>query len=219
MLFPSFLDTRTLIVSQVLDYGFTLEQGIFVLKKPLKTEGFSAVIELEEHRLSVEVIEDEEGLQYLPFEEKQAEGAFVSSIREAVDDLLSDIVNKCCKTLDVRGRILDYVYKKYGTVEDYPWKRDSKTCTLKTDKKKWYAIIMNLPYKSLGLDKTGSIDVMNLKLEPGRIQTLMDYVHYFPAYHMNKKHWISVLLDKDLDFEELKVLIDKSFSLAQNDGV
>ena len=37
----------------------------------------------------------------------------------------------------------------------------------------------------------------------------------FPAYHMNKKHWISIVLDKNIKLEAIKELIDISYSLVK----
>ncbi|WP_435056293.1 MmcQ/YjbR family DNA-binding protein, partial [Thomasclavelia cocleata] len=72
--------------------------------------------------------------------------------------------------------------------------------TLKTNEtNKWYGLIMNIPYKSLKIEKEGKIDVLNVKNKPSKIEHLIDFKHYFPAYHMNKKYWISILLDSTID--------------------
>ncbi len=36
----------------------------------------------------------------------------------------------------------------------------------------------------------------------------------FPAYHMSKTHWISVLLDGSVDKDKIKWLLDLSFELT-----
>ena len=74
---------------------------------------------------------------------------------------------------------------------------------------------MSIPYKTLGLDKSGKIDVLNVKLNPELIQSLIDKKHFFPAYHMNKKYWITILLDSDTDVNLVKSLIDESFKLVE----
>ena len=74
---------------------------------------------------------------------------------------------------------------------------------------------MSIPYKSLWLDNSGKIDVLNVNLNPELIQCLIDKKHFFPAYHMNKKHWISIVLDSDVDLNLVKSLIDESFNLVE----
>ena len=74
---------------------------------------------------------------------------------------------------------------------------------------------MSIPYKTLGLEKIGKIDVLNVKLNPDLIESLIDKKHFFPAYHMNKKYWITILLDSDMDMDLVKSLIDESFKLVE----
>ena len=117
--------------------------------------------------------------------------------------------------MDYRKLLLDYVKEKYGTIPEEPWE-DNNHATIKTsNSKKWYGIFMYIPYKTLGLDKSGKIDVLNVKLNPELIQSLIDKKHFFPAYHMNKKYWITILLDSDMDMDLVKSLIDESFKLVE----
>ncbi|KXA14265.1 MULTISPECIES: MmcQ/YjbR family DNA-binding protein [Fusobacterium] len=39
---------------------------------------------------------------------------------------------------------------------------------------------------------------MNVKHSSEKIKTIIDNVHIFPAYHMNKKHWITISLNSDI---------------------
>ena len=117
--------------------------------------------------------------------------------------------------MDYRKILLNYVREKYGTIPEEPWE-DNNHATIKTsNSKKWYGIFMSIPYKTLGLDKSGKIDVLNVKLNPEVIKSLIDKKHFFPAYHMNKKYWISIVLDSDVDLNLVKSLIDESFNLVE----
>ena len=117
--------------------------------------------------------------------------------------------------LNYRKLLLDYVKEKYGTIPEEPWE-DNNHATIKTpNSKKWYGIFMSVSYKTLGLDKSGKIDILNVKLNPELIESLIDKKHFFPAYHMNKKYWITILLDSDMDLDLIKSLIDESFKLVE----
>nr|WP_227989346.1 MmcQ/YjbR family DNA-binding protein [Morganella morganii] len=37
----------------------------------------------------------------------------------------------------------------------------------------------------------------------------------YPAYHMNKEHWVTIILDGKFNSGELKSLIDDSYRLTQ----
>ena len=57
---------------------------------------------------------------------------------------------------------------------------------------------------------------MNVKCDPLRGQFLREnYEEIKLAYHMNKKHWISVVLDGQLSDEEIKARIQESYQLIQ----
>ena len=73
---------------------------------------------------------------------------------------------------------------------------------------------MNIPYKSLKIEKEGKIDVLNVKNKPSKIEHLIDFKHYFPAYHMNKKYWISILLDSTIDLNSVINLLDESYEIV-----
>lgn len=63
-------------------------------------------------------------------------------------------------------------------------------------------------------DDTSMIDVVNLKADPGFIAFMAGQEGILPAYHMNKNHWITVLLDGSVSLEDLKLYIDKSYQLV-----
>ena len=53
-----------------------------------------------------------------------------------------------------------------------------------------------------------------MKAAQDEIPNLIDKKSIFPAWHMNKKHWITVLLTAATDFEKLCELTQKSFELV-----
>jgi len=56
---------------------------------------------------------------------------------------------------------------------------------------------------------------INLKCEPGEALILRDmFDSVQPGYHMNKKHWNTVLLDGSVPSKEVERQIDKSYALV-----
>ncbi len=74
---------------------------------------------------------------------------------------------------------------------------------------------MTIPFKRLGLKSDERVNVVNLKAPPEEIESLIDKRTIFPAYHMNKKHWITVVLSDQIDFERLCALTQKSWDLVE----
>ena len=56
---------------------------------------------------------------------------------------------------------------------------------------------------------------MNLKCEPGRAIELREvYPAIIPGYHMNKKHWNTVVLDGSISKRLIMEMIDHSYDLV-----
>ena len=83
------------------------------------------------------------------------------------------------------------------------------------DNKKWFAVIMDLPGKNLGLTGEGEISVVNLKCDTRLIGSFRLEPGIFPGWHMNKAHWLTVALDGTVDGEKLKFLTDMSYELTK----
>lgn len=111
-------------------------------------------------------------------------------------------------------KITEYIKRKYKTSPEYPWaKYDSNAVFRHSDNKKWFALAMSVSRDKLGLPGCGEINVLNLKMDDMMFRdTLLQEKGILPAYHMNKNHWIAVLLDGTVKEEKIFALIDISFS-------
>ena len=114
-----------------------------------------------------------------------------------------------------KKEVLAFVKKQYKTEPDTPWPKYPDDIVLRhDDNKKWYAIMMTISGKYLGLDEK-EYDVINVKISDQILRDLLlQQDGYFPAYHMNKKNWITVILDGRLDFGEICERINESFNLT-----
>ncbi len=196
------------------DYGFIKMKDGYCLKKDLENFDFYVKFIIGNNTFDVKVFEAN-GEEYLPFYIKKAGGSYSKKIKEAVELMINDIICHCFESINIREELLRYLKKKYDTNPNYPWKSDPTSITLKTNEtNKWYGLIMNIPYKSLKIEKEGKIDVLNVKNKPAKIEHLIDFKHYFPAYHMNKKYWISILLDSTIDLNSVINLLDESYEIV-----
>ena len=65
----------------------------------------------------------------------------------------------------------------------------------------------------LALDEVPT--AVNLKCDPDRALELRDrYEQVRPGYHMNKKHWNTVVLDGAIPDKEVREMIDHSYELV-----
>ena len=111
---------------------------------------------------------------------------------------------------------LEYCLNTYGTSPDYPFDEDLETAVLRhTDNRKWYAIVMRVSRRKFGFDNDEAIDVVNLKLPTEMFGSFGAADGVYPAYHMNKLHWISVLLP-DAPDDVVQFLTNVSFEATKS---
>lgn len=114
-----------------------------------------------------------------------------------------------------RDDILSYALRQYGTEGDRPWERYPNNIVLRrNDNKKWYGLITRVGWDKLGIFRSGEVDIINVKCDPIMLGSLLAGAGAFPAYHMNKASWVSLLLDGTLDKDTLFFLLDTSYGLA-----
>ena len=75
---------------------------------------------------------------------------------------------------------------------------------------------MRIPYRTLGISKDDDVDILNIKCDPILIGSLRGRPGFFPAYHMNKDKWITILLDGSADGADIIPLLAMSYELTAN---
>ena len=115
----------------------------------------------------------------------------------------------------LREQIFEYVKKTYDVEPDCPFATDPDTPVLRhRDNRKWFAIFMEVSREKLGLKGPDRTDVVNLKCGPMLSGALRMRDGIFPAYHMHRENWVTVLLDGTVPIEEICPLVDLSFELT-----
>ena len=97
--------------------------------------------------------------------------------------------------------------KLENTYKDCPFPDDFESVTMKHCKnKKWFALLMNVNNKLY----------LNVKTDPNYSDILRNtYDYVIPAYHMNKEHWNTIIIDKKVDEDLVKELIEQSYQLTK----
>lgn len=197
-------------------YGFRLLKNEYVIEKTFMNGAFKAIISIDKNGIVNGTVYDVDSDDiYMPLRVEDMVAGFVGQVREAYAEVLEDIkahcFNKCYFGGEQANRIAQKIMQIYGDAPDFPWgKYDGYGVFRNPFNEKWYALIMNIDKNKLDKKQSGAVDIMNIKLEENEIQNLVTRQSFFPAYHMNKKSWITVVLDGTLDDVEIMELIDKS---------
>lgn len=115
-----------------------------------------------------------------------------------------------------RQDIFNYVATQYGTEAEYPWIDLPGHAVLRHLNGKWYGIIMNIPKSKLGINANDRIDILVCKCDPMMRDLLLSEKGFFPAYHMNKEHWITILLDGSVNADLVCHILDMSYQIISN---
>ena len=117
-----------------------------------------------------------------------------------------------------KQHFFEYCLSTYGTSPDYPFDENFETAVFRhSDNRKWYAIVMRVSRCKFGFDSDEVIDVVNLKLPIEMFGSFGAADGVYPAYHMNKLHWISVLLP-DAPDDVVRFLVNVSFEATKRGG-
>lgn len=201
---------------ELLTFGFQKQKESYIFRKLLNEELYMEIL-ISEKEFIVNVYEIADNEKYLPFYRKEGTGSYISEIKEKVEEEIETIKRNCFHCTDLRKQVLNYIKETYQTVPEYSWPDTPSACSLKTNMKhKWYGIMMNIPYKTLGIEKDGNVDIINVKNNPDKVESMIDHQNYFPAYHMNKKYWVTILLNNNIDIKEIIKRIDESYNIVDN---
>ena len=113
----------------------------------------------------------------------------------------------------MKDSVFVYIKKKYKTSPEYLWKRYPEYAVFRhADNNKWFALQAAVPGDKLGIDRDEPVQIINVKVDDIFFRDmLINQEGIIPAYHMNKQHWITVLLDGSVKQEQVFDLIDASY--------
>lgn len=110
----------------------------------------------------------------------------------------------------------DYISVQYGAEAEFPWLDDPESMVFRhADNRKWFAVAMKVGRDKLGLGGADKVYVVNFKCDPDLSLAVRDGRSIFPAYHMNKEKWITVIPEA-ADDDQLRMLLDMSYCLTSS---
>ena len=201
---------------QLKGFGFKEEAEKLIYRQEILDMSFLIEIVFVDSQLLVEVYDLEFDEVYSLYSVDSAVGETVQNIREHVEKLLRSILGLTDQSGKISSEVIDYC-NKYGGNHVNPFKKHLDILAFVNEKNKWYALFSDVDYNKLNknTDITTKAKILNVKYPTDKILEIIDNKNIFPAYHMNKKNWISIVLDKNIKLETIKELIDISYSLVK----
>ena len=112
-----------------------------------------------------------------------------------------------------KDELIQYVAERFSADAEYPW-NDDNFIFRHHGNRKWFAVIMRIPYGRLRIDKDGDVDIVDVKCGPLLMDAYRKQPGILPGYHMNKDHWITIMLDGSTDDILIKELFEISYDLT-----
>ena len=199
------------------EYGFVENQGVWTYSSTILQGDFLMMVTVEDGDLSFQVYDQETGDLYPQVHMTGMRGTFVGTVREACLEELFDIRKACFEVQEFlcpqTKRIMALLQEKYGNQLEYLWEKSPDTAVLRhEDNQKWYAILMRIPWDRLDKGREGLVEAVNLKHD--QVADLLFQNGIYPAFHMNKRYWISLPLDDTLTDEKVLELFERSWFLT-----
>ena len=187
------------------------------------------------------VMEKESGEEYQLVKVPSASGIFLGTVEAACEAILQQVTvsyfeRKIYHSSQTKA-VLAHVKDVYNVTPEFLWKQYPTYGVFRAvENRKWFGVIMTLEREKLGRpasdggkaadrkmseellpdgSKSPMAEVIVLKGKPDDILQRVDDKTFFPGFHMNKKHWYTVLLDGTLSDQELWQLIADSYRLVR----
>ncbi len=205
-MFERVLDGYSFDIEKLLQFGFIKQDGGYYYSRLILGDLKLRIFADEKGRISWDVWDLATGEEYLLVKISTVSGAFVGKVRLAVEAVFQESIEKCGKSEVFKSQyaklVEQYVLGKYGDKFEDLWEKSPDNAVFRrSDNQKWYGAVLTVGRNKLGLSGEEKIEVLDLRGEVEEIVRLVDGATYFPAYHMNKKHWFTICLDGSVDIE------------------
>ena len=211
---------KKLNLNKLLNYGFKLVDNSYSSSFDIMNGKFTLFVYIKmDNEVNTLLLDNTIKEEYFLHKNLNAQGHFNQKVIFEYNNKLKEIYDNILDDISIESnaflKVIEYVKNKYDIDVEHPFLDDDVSIIARRkDNNKWFLISMYIPYRKIKLDREGSLFVMNVKYDDELIPSLIDNIHYFECYHMNKKKWISIALDEVAKLDEIYKLIDRSYELV-----
>ena len=206
---------------KLLGLGFIKKDNYYEYETKIIDNQFSLIIKIDkDNSISSDVIDLSTNEKFILYDVTNATGEYIGKIREEYNNIIETVKSTCCcKNIfksEYAKLIIEYIKQKYNDDLEYLWKKFPNNAIWRNkENNKWYGILLIVEKTKIGIKEEGSIEIIDLLLEPERIEKMVDNKKYFLCYHMNKKYLITIKLDGSVDINDIYEWINHSYNLSK----
>ena len=220
VMFEELFIRKTVDIQKAVMFGFVQNNSNYIYETDILDGTFLLqIIITPDGNIDTKLTEKAIGDEYVLYK-TNATGSFAGEVRNAIEAILKQVADQCYNTEIFKSaqakEIICYVREKYGDELEFLWEKfPDNAIWRRKDNKKWYGALLTVKASKLGLDDDKPIEILDLRIKTEDIEATVDNTRFFPGYHMNKKHWYTLLLDGSTPIEEICNRIDESYILAK----
>ena len=186
-------------VEKLIKYGFKKYKNVYKFETLFMDGEFKAVIEYKDNNITGKVFDTQSEEEYFLLRTQNNLSSYAGIVKTNYEDILKDIKEKCSISqyfvLPQSNRISNLITQKYNIAADF--------------------LFMNIDKYKIDKSLKGETEIVNLKIDKDKIPDLLKEKGFYPAYHMNKKNWITIILDDTLPDNEILKFIQESESYTK----
>lgn len=211
------LENRKIDYEKLISYGFKLKNNTYSIKKDIYNDEFYVEINISNDLVASKVIEKATNDEFFLVDVKEA-GSFSGFVNDEYEKVLKEFVSNCT-TVNVfkssqSKKVISYLKEKYDTELEFLWDKYPDAAAFRNkSNNKWYGIFMKISKEKIGEESSDLVDIIDLRYQKEDIDNIIDNKKVFPGYHMNKKSWITLVLDGRMNIKEIYKLIDNSYQI------
>lgn len=219
-MFEELFRRKTVDIHKAEMFGFVQNNSNYIYETDILDGSFLLqIIITPDGSIDTKMTEKAIGDEYVLYK-TNATGSFVGEVRKTIEAILTQVADKCCNTEVFKSaqakEIICYVGEKYGDELEFLWEKfPDNAIWRRKDNEKWYGALLTVQAGKLGLDGDKPIEILDLRIKTEDIEATVDNERFFMGYHMNKKHWYTLLLDDSIPTEEICRRIDESYLLTK----
>lgn len=213
------LKNKSINYDKLLKYGFIRQDGVYLYKTEICDGQFEVRVTAENGKMTSKLFDLLYWDEYILADIQDSSGKFVGKVREAYENELNNIIEKCTvpdvfKSKQAR-EVIRYIKDSYNDDLEYLWEKFPDNAVWRNKKnKKWYGILLIISERKLKIESDKRIEIIDLRYSKDRIKEIVDNKKIFAGYHMNKNNWITIKLDGSVKTETIFELIDESYNLS-----
>lgn len=188
---------------------------------PSQTEGFYLQVVSASKRLGLEMIAlDDVNERYQLFDIPTTSSSIARALREEASELAFQWMHPEQSDIEeARQKWTKWITEHIVPYHGNPFEKTEAMGFMVEDKGKWYGLMMEVPLQKLGVTSQANALILNVKIHPEDKERLLSTDRIYEAYHMNKKHWISIALNVCTDDALIKECIYTSYKcVAKEDN-